>query len=84
MKSILKITISILVLSVFFSSCQKDIISNPINANLKPPTADAGVPQTIILPTYAGTLNGTGISYNGPITGYLWSLISGPQYSFYT
>lgn len=79
MKAILKTAISILVLSVSFSSCQKDIISNPINANLKPPTADAGVPQTIILPTSAGTLNGTGISYNGSITGYLWSLISGPN-----
>lgn len=79
MKSFLKTTITILVLFVIFSSCQKDIISNPITANLKPPTADAGVPQTIILPTSIGTLNGTGISYNGPITGYLWSLISGPN-----
>ena len=79
MKLIFKTAIAILVTFVFLSSCQKEIISNPANSNLRPPTADAGVPQTIILPVSAGTLNGTGISYNGPITGYLWSLISGPN-----
>jgi hypothetical protein len=47
MKLILKTTIALLVLAVFISSCQKDIILNSANANLTPPTADAGIPQTI-------------------------------------
>lgn len=68
-----------LVLALLLSSCQKDIVSNVLLDNLRPPTADAGNPQTIILPTSTAILTGTGVSYNGPITGYLWSLISGPN-----
>lgn len=79
MKLMFRATLSLLVLLAFFSACQKDIISNPLISNLRPPTADAGAPQTILLPVTTGTLSGTGISYNGPITGYLWSLISGPN-----
>ena len=79
MKLIFKTTIAFLFLAVFFSSCQKDIISNPANTNLTPPAVDAGIPQTIMLPVSSATLNGTATSSNGPIVGYLWSLISGPN-----
>jgi hypothetical protein len=78
MKSIYKI-IRTLLIFVLLSSCQKEIISNNVNSNLLPPTADAGIPQTLLLPVSSATLNGTGISTNGPIVGYLWSLISGPN-----
>lgn len=79
MKLILKTTIAFLILTVFISSCQKDIILNSANANLTSPTVDAGIPQTIVLPVSSATLNGTATSSNGPIVGYLWSLISGPN-----
>lgn len=79
MKLILKTTVAFLVLGVFISSCQKDIILNSANANLTPPIVDAGTPQTIVLPVSSATLNGTATSSNGPIVGYLWSLISGPN-----
>lgn len=79
MKSILKKTIAFFVLGVFISSCQKDIVLNSANANLTPPTVNAGAPQTIVLPVSSATLNGTATSSNGPVVGYLWSLISGPN-----
>jgi hypothetical protein len=79
MKSILKTSGGLLILALLFSGCQKDIVSNIVQNNLRPPTADAGVPKTIVLPVSASTLTGTGLSYNGPIRGYLWSLISGPN-----
>ena len=79
MKLILKTTIAFLILAVFISSCQKDIILNSANANLTPPTVDAGIPRTIVLPVSSATLNGTATSSNGPVVGYLWSLISGPN-----
>ncbi len=65
--------------TILFSACQKEILSNPATANLKPPVAHAGLPQTISLPTSTATLTGTASSTNGPIVGYLWSLISGPN-----
>ncbi len=79
MKSILKTTGTLLILVLLFTGCQKDIVSNLVQNNLRPPTANAGAPQAIALPVSAGTLTGSGISYNGPIRGYLWSLISGPS-----
>jgi len=78
MKSFLKFSLNFLVLVTLFSSCQKDVEQLP-KPNLKPPSADAGPSQNVALPISTGTLNGAGISYNGPITGYLWSLISGPN-----
>lgn len=79
MKLILKTSFAFLVLAVFISSCQKDIILNAAHANLTAPAVDAGMSQTIVLPVSGATLNGTATSSNGPIVGYLWSLISGPN-----
>ncbi|MBK8605881.1 MAG: DNRLRE domain-containing protein [Chitinophagaceae bacterium] len=58
-----------------FIGCQKenDFISP------QPPTAEAGNSQSIQSPTTSFTLAGSGVSTNGPITGYLWSLVSGPN-----
>lgn len=43
------------------------------------PTANAGIDQTITLPTNAITLSGSGNDVDGTISSYLWSLISGPN-----
>jgi hypothetical protein len=63
---------------MFFSSCQKEA-AQFVNDSLRPPTVDAGSSKEITLPTNFDTLSGTATSYNGPIVGYLWSLISGPS-----
>ncbi len=47
----------------------------PINV---PPTANAGVDQTITLPTSTATLTGSGADSDGSIVAFLWRKISGP------
>lgn len=42
-----------------------------------PPTANAGSPQTITLPTSSVTLSGSGTDPDGTIVGYLWRQVSG-------
>lgn len=42
------------------------------------PTANAGTNQTITLPSSTVTLTGSGSDADGAITGYAWSLSSGP------
>ncbi len=56
-----------------------DTTSVTVLAALIPPVANAGDSQTIQLPTNTGTLTGSGTTTNGNITGYLWTLISGPN-----
>ena len=55
------------------STSQVTINVNPI----PPPTANAGVNQSITLPNSSVTLDGSGSS--GTITSYLWSNVSGPN-----
>ena len=43
------------------------------------PSANAGNDQTITLPTNSVTLSGSGSETNGTITGYSWTLVSGPS-----
>jgi hypothetical protein len=43
-----------------------------------PPTANAGIDQTITLPTTTTTLLGSGSDSDGTITAYHWTKISGP------
>ncbi len=45
----------------------------------KPPTADAGLNQVIILPTNSTLLEGTGTDADGSIANYSWVKISGPS-----
>jgi len=75
MKSFFKTLAFSLFVSLAFSACQKEVADSTLNA----PVADAGPSQTIQLPAASFTLTGTGTSSNGLITGYLWSLISGPN-----
>src|SRR4030095_17033155 len=74
MKTILT-ALCLLSLSAVFYSCEKDDDPPPP----KPPTASAGADQTVQLPVNSVTLTGSGSTTNGYITGYLWSLISGPN-----
>lgn len=76
LKSIHKSVFFCLAVSLCFTACQKDIVSN---INPVPPIAVAGPPQTIQLPASSFTLTGSGTSTNGAIVGYLWSLITGPN-----
>jgi len=43
-----------------------------------PPTANAGIDQTITLPTNTTTLSGSGTDSDGTIAGYQWQKMSGP------
>lgn len=58
---------------ILSTSCTKE------KDSLKRPVADAGTTKVIQLPTKTVQLSGTGEVSNIPITGYLWSLISGPS-----
>ena len=70
---------------VFFTSCQKEYScencgSNPPSGSSnKPPIANAGADQTIILPKDSVTLDGTASTDpDGIITSYKWIKIAGP------
>jgi hypothetical protein len=75
MKSVVKSSLFCLLISIVFTACQKDIVNNVIQY---PPIAEAGPNQVIQLPSSV-ILAGSGTSTNGLITGYLWSLITGPN-----
>ena len=74
MKTINRFLIFFTLTSFIFAGCQKDDDIDPT-----PPIAEAGNSQTIQLPVNTVTLTGSGTTTNGSITGYLWSLISGPN-----
>ena len=67
-------------ITFLFISCQKETSQlTPLNTTSHHiPVADGGPSKNVLLPATA-TLTGTGTSQNGPIVGYLWSLISGPN-----
>src|SRR6188768_1026306 len=64
-----------LLLFLFLVGCDKDqdIVLNVV------PTANAGTPKAITLPTNNVTLSGTGTDSDGTIVAYLWSQVSGPS-----
>jgi hypothetical protein len=76
MKKILTLSTFIIFTPTFFISCTKE--PTKPQAPVKP-LANAGASQTVQLPTSTTTLAGSGSTTNGSITGYLWSLISGPN-----
>ena len=45
----------------------------------KSPVANAGLDQTITLPTNSATLSGNGSDADGTIAGYSWKVVSGPS-----
>jgi hypothetical protein len=47
--------------------------------NNKAPVANAGTDQTIVLPTNSASLSGSGKDYDGTISSYQWTKISGPS-----
>ena len=64
-----------LLLFLFLVGCDRDqdILLNVV------PTADAGTPKSITLPTNTVILTGTGTDSDGTIVAYLWSQVSGPS-----
>lgn len=51
-----------------------------VNAANNPPVANAGVDQTLTLPTNSTTVDGSGSTdAEAPIVGYLWTQLSGPN-----
>ena len=84
---------AVLFISIIFFSCKKESSFNrntppdevagarsPGKGKPRPPVANAGPDQTIILPTNAVTLNGSASTDpNNDISTYLWTKISGPS-----
>jgi hypothetical protein len=60
------------------SATGSDTVQVTVNAANIAPTANAGIDQTITLPTSTGTLSGSGTDPDGTISGYSWSKIAGP------
>lgn len=76
MKQITSFTIFFLIAGFAFVSCKKD---KTIQQETKrPPVANAGVDQTIILPIDSTELSGSGTDADGTIVSYEWTKISGP------
>jgi hypothetical protein len=61
------------------SSCQNEVAQIINAASHAVPVANAGPSKIVQLPINTDTLRGIGTSANGPISGYLWSLVSGPN-----
>jgi len=61
-----------------FIACRNEDILHLIN---KPPVANAGESQTLILPVDNIVLNGSGTDTDGYIISYAWSQVSGPAAS---
>ena len=92
-KRLLKIILLTSIVSIGISSCQKEYNerngSNAPGSNARgpkgpktnrPPVANAGPDQTIILPTNTVTLDGSASTDpNNNISSYLWRKISGPS-----
>ncbi len=55
-----------------------DTIQVTVNAANIPPTANAGIDQSITLPLSSVTLSGSGTDPDGTISAYSWTKISGP------
>ena len=55
-----------------------DTVQVTVNAANIPPTANAGIDQSITLPVSSVTLSGSGTDPDGTITAYSWTKISGP------
>ena len=83
MKQLIKLATFFLIVVCVFASCIKDkpATSSPISNN-KSPIANAGVDQTIMLPTDSVELSGSGTDPDGNIVSYSWSQISGPALFF--
>jgi hypothetical protein len=75
LRTILGVTIS----AFLFSSCQNEAAEIINAASHAAPVANAGPSMSVYLPVNTSTLSGSGHSQNGPIVGYLWSMISGPN-----
>jgi hypothetical protein len=91
MKSVIKSIAVLFITAVIFTSCKKETatqtlptppVQNPPIQN-KPPVANAGSDQIIILPKDSVELTGGGTDADGIIVSYEWTKLSGPsQFTF--
>ena len=80
MKQIMKLAALFLIAGFVITSCKKKIDNSPVTpVGNKPPVANAGYPQTIILPEDSVMLSGRGTDDDGTIVSYHWSKSSGPS-----
>ena len=56
----------------------RDTMQVTVNAANIAPTANAGIDQTVTLPTATVSLSGTGTDVDGTISSYAWTKVSGP------
>jgi len=76
----LAISLAVLISVVFFS-CKKSKDNSAVPASLpsvqqgKPPVANAGADQTIVLPVDSAELSGSGTDADGRIVSYQWNII---------
>jgi hypothetical protein len=61
-----------------FSGSAPDLGAYEFVATNNPPSANAGIDQTITLPTSTVTLAGSAVDADGTITSHTWSFVSGP------
>ncbi|TDH23484.1 hypothetical protein EXU57_16910 [Segetibacter sp. 3557_3] len=82
MKRLLNICSFFLLVAVFiFISCQKELECYDCETN-KPPIANAGIDQQIVLPKDSVVLDGsTSADTDGKITNWLWKKVAGPTAS---
>ncbi|MEJ7610368.1 MAG: DNRLRE domain-containing protein [Ferruginibacter sp.] len=65
--------------AMIFSSCQNEAAQLINQINHPAPVVDAGPARIVYLPVATTTMNGSATSVNGTISGYLWSMVSGPN-----
>jgi hypothetical protein len=79
MKSFLQVLFIAFAFIIGTASCQNEVAQIINAASHAVPVANAGPSKTVQLPLNSDTLRGTASSANGPVIGYLWSLVSGPN-----
>lgn len=79
MRSKIRTALAACTAAILFWSCQDEVTEIINSATHAVPVAEAGPAMTVTLPVNTVTLNGSGSSGNGRITGYLWSMVSGPN-----
>ncbi len=82
MKQLLKFSACVLLTPIiFFLSCKKELSCESCKDNNKPPFANAGADQTIILPKDSVMPDASASTDpDGTITSYKWEKIAGPVY----
>ncbi len=74
MKLLINSIAVLLITAIVFTSCKKESATQKPPIQNKPPVANAGESQIILLPTDSIELRGTGTDADGRIVSYLWNI----------